>query len=315
MIPLSISISINRFSIKMSTKNKTEDECKAKGSSSNKNNPIYLKDKILDGKYKLDLDIKGYCRSISTIRFGSHKDTKKSLAFKILSDGAKELFITQKVQKIPNIIELIDSFDEENFTVMVFPLLDKVDLTKLDLIVIAEYINKLLNVLIELEKLEIMHMDITNNNILLYDGEITLIDFGLAKTYDEKITFSGTLGFLAPELRDKNTVINNKLDVYGLGIVFVIMLQPHIKGCYLDLFRKKHFTQKNVNNAINNIKNFVMRKSSGINPLVFDAAHMLLKMIELDPERRFHPKELLEMELMSAFRDKNRFIGTEYKSR
>lgn len=84
----------------------------------------------------------------------------------------------------------------------------------------------------------VIHQDIKPGNILLTDqGEVKLTDFGLGQSTsgeslllsaslrsDEAAGMSGTVPYIAPEIRDGATDLDGRVDLYSLGIVFFEML-------------------------------------------------------------------------------------------
>jgi serine/threonine-protein kinase len=69
----------------------------------------------------------------------------------------------------------------------------------------------------------IIHRDISPSNIMLrYDGEVKLLDFGLAKVTGGELvdesTVTGKLGYMSPE-QLCNEVLDHRTDVFSLGIV------------------------------------------------------------------------------------------------
>lgn len=91
----------------------------------------------------------------------------------------------------------------------------------------AMYMHKILKALNHCHKENIVHRDIKPNNIMVTtDGEVKLIDFGLAKQfskpYEKLKTFAGTPYFISPEVIRGN--YGKECDIWSLGIVFYLIL-------------------------------------------------------------------------------------------
>lgn len=115
-----------------------------------------------------------------------------------------------------------------------------------------DYTYQLFEVLSELEKLNIVHRDITPKNILVSsDNVVKLIDFGISRKTKEgrtkDTTILGTAGYAAPEqFGFMQTDIRS--DIYSVGIVFHEMLtgkMPEGNKCICDDY--KEFIQKCIN--------------------------------------------------------------------
>ena len=73
------------------------------------------------------------------------------------------------------------------------------------------------------ERLHLIHRDVSPQNILIsFDGEIKLIDFGIAKLANTDLTQAGHLkgkfGYMSPEQVQGNE-LNHRTDIFSLGII------------------------------------------------------------------------------------------------
>ncbi|MBI3185874.1 MAG: protein kinase [Myxococcales bacterium] len=93
--------------------------------------------------------------------------------------------------------------------------------------------------------LELVHRDVTPRNVLLsVDGEVKLIDFGIAKGRESSSRtpsgfVKGTLGYLAPEQIQLRKV-DRRTDVYAAGVTlfhFATLVPPLQRGSKAETYR------------------------------------------------------------------------------
>lgn len=162
----------------------------------------------------------------------------------------------------PNIVRLYDAFDDCYYFHVVLEycsggeLLEKIKKQgKITEDVTCKYMEKMLKAVNHLHENNISHRDIKPQNFLFEnnseDAELKLIDFGLSKQFKRDnidrtrmTSFVGTPLYIAPEVINGN--YGEKCDVWGLGVVFYLMLTgtypfdgPKASDIYKCVMREK----------------------------------------------------------------------------
>ena len=118
---------------------------------------------------------------------------------------------------------------------------------------IKRIIRELLLALESLHRMDVIHRDVKQSNILWQDNTLTLIDYDLA-TWNQQgrkhFTVHGTLGYIAPEILDferdhskRPEYYDSKIDIYSAGVVFGSLLfnvpENDVSETYVRAFRQK----------------------------------------------------------------------------
>lgn len=148
--------------------------------------------------------------------------------------------------KHPNIIKVVESFEENNTA---YYAMEYVDGGSLDDMIVQnnglmeadclKYAIQIATALEYMHSQKMLHLDLKPNNIMLHkNGEIILIDFGLAKQFDEngKPETSTTIGHGTPGYApleqssykgDANGEFPATMDIYAFGATMYKMLTGH----------------------------------------------------------------------------------------
>lgn len=208
----------------------------------------------LDTKFNRLCAIKEYMpseyskRSNNTLNIEPFSDTKSKNVFahgrEKFMDEAKTLL---SLQGNPAVVNIYAYFSQNNTAYLVMEYLDGMDLRKrarlnagkIDVDFAYEVFVTIASSLIEIHKKNILHRDISPENIIVTnDGRIKLIDFGAARNYvslqNKGMSILLKPGFAPPEQYNTNGNQGPWSDVYALCATFynVVSGQPLVDALY-----------------------------------------------------------------------------------
>lgn len=184
------------------------------------------------------------------VRAAVHKQTGTEVAIKIINKSklsAEDIGLTKREIEIlklcqhPNVIRLLDTFENPDYIYIVMELLRGGDLYeyiskkqfRLPESRVRNIIHSLATALYYLHSYGIVHRDIKLDNVLIVDesddSDVKLVDFGLSKMIgpnEYALEPYGTYGYAAPELLQQNPY-DASVDIWGLGVVLYILLAGH----------------------------------------------------------------------------------------
>lgn len=191
------------------------------------------------------------------VKLGVHKNTKLRVAIKTIkkenlkNKQDQELVKTEidimKLCRHPNIVNLLDHFENSEYIFIVMEYIQGGDLTKyvnkyyggknnktLPEKRVAELMKQLASGLQYLHRYGIIHRDLKPDNLMMTErsvtSEIKVMDFGLSKMmhHGEKVADGfGTLSFVAPEVLIRKPY-NSKVDVWSLGVIIYNLLSGEL---------------------------------------------------------------------------------------
>ena len=139
--------------------------------------------------------------------------------------------------------------------------------------------------------LSLIHRDVTPHNIMIsFNGDIKLIDFGIAKVSGIDLTNSGVVkgkfSYMSPE-QISGFKIDNKSDIFSLGVVLWELLAG-----------KKLFSGTNIQSVFGKIRDCrlpnISHVRSGISP---NLVMILKKMLEKNSNTRYQQADSIERDL------------------
>ena len=152
------------------------------------------------------------------------------------------------------------------------------------------------------QPLNLIHRDVSPQNIMLsFDGEIKLIDFGIAKIADTNLTRAGHLkgkfSYMSPE-QAYGEVVDERTDIFCLGIILWELLTD-----------KRLFASQNELTSLKKVKNCDIPDAQKISPEIpTELNNIINKALSKNKNSRYKTAAKLEQDL-SVFLNKN---YTEY---
>lgn len=246
---------------------------------------------------------------LSTIEFGIRIADFMPLAFKtvpVAGLAEKELELLHGLRQLPHVIQLQDSFVNDNGdTVLVLPMLKPFDVHAVNknLCSVRKTMRQVLTGLAAVHAKDIVHLDINPSNLMVTHAkrDVVVIDFGLSMTVDrsaaeKSIPVCGTTGYIAPEILRPSAYGEYDAmaaDLYSLGIVLGEMLEAYIPDCDLHYFGSKYLGLENTNQTVAALKEFIGQGAMYPKVLV-QAADLLQNMLQENPKDRRSAQDLLD---------------------
>ena len=253
----------------------------------------------------------------STIFKGNHKDFKNEILIKVLKTDAptesqltrfeNEYSLTHNI-KIKNVRKVLKIAQFSGKNALLLEYFDgntlknihsqkKENLKNKNLLSIAINIAQTIG---EIHEQNIIHKDLTSNNILVNKFEqITIIDFGLSAKYNFKAQgqtnatgLQGTITYISPEqTRRINRGIDFRSDLYSLGIILYELFTQQLPFQYEDSLQliHAHISKKPI-------------PPHEVNPLVPKIlSDIILKLLSKNPEERYQSAFGLKHDLEFVF--------------
>jgi serine/threonine protein kinase/tetratricopeptide (TPR) repeat protein len=164
---------------------------------------------------------------------------------------------------------------------------------------IVKYITQIAKGIEKAHSKGIIHCDIKPTNIIITEDDIAkIVDFGIAKIASEeklisKDRTSGTIAYMSPE-QVSNANIDARSDLWSLGVVFYEMLTKQLPF-------QDSYNEALMYSIINEEPKSISEQNPDVPP---ELEKIILKMLEKDPDVRYHNISGFRSELKSYKRSK-----------
>jgi serine/threonine protein kinase/tetratricopeptide (TPR) repeat protein len=187
----------------------------------------------------------------------------------------------------PNIISVLDyGFDADGQPYVTMELLERaVPITlaaeRVDLAGRVELLVQLLQAITYLHRRGILHRDLKPSNILVADGTVRVLDFGLAIERGRRAVAAGTVGYIAPEVLAGEPT-TERADLYAIGVIaFELLSGAHP---FHDTDERRALEKNRISEAK---LRFAPELHAEAAPLIeAGLADLVERMIAREPERR-----------------------------
>ncbi|MBE7449416.1 MAG: serine/threonine protein kinase [Kofleriaceae bacterium] len=147
------------------------------------------------------------------------------------------------------------------------------------------------------ERLELVHQDVTPGNVIvLYSGQVKLVDFGVAKirTSHDASLVKGKAGYLAPELFEGASA-DRRSDVWALGVVL-----------WESLVLRRLFAARTEEETFARIRAGDIQPPSKLSlGITSDLDDVCLKALARDPAARYQTAKAMHDDLVAVLRAAN----------
>ncbi|KAK1395342.1 Protein kinase domain-containing protein [Heracleum sosnowskyi] len=235
----------------------------------------------------------------------------KSVDKRLLSDDSidrqclyNEAKIMQVLAPNPNVIQVYDVYEDENWLHLVMELCNSPDLycrvseRVFDESEARSVMVPLMEAIAHCHRLGVVHRDLKPDNVLFDEwNRLKLADFGSAECVRENELLSGVVGtpyYVAPEVLSGRNY-NEKVDVWSAGVILYVMLTgvaPFYGNSATEIFDA----------VLRANLRFPARYFHSVSPAVKD---LLRRMLCKDASRRFSAEQVLGHPWMQGNREMN----------
>lgn len=212
---------------------------------------------------------------------------------------ANEISIMQSLQSHPNVIQLLEVFENESTVFMVLEYASTGDLLKyirgkqqLPLDTIRRILVQLVLALQHIHSRGVLHRDVKLDNILLNDQlDCKICDFGVSRFMTpQELIFEkcGTPAYLAPEVLQEKGYSGFKADIWSLGVLTFYLVTGQMPFKAQNVEELKQF-------ILHNELDFSSDKMDSVSRDLFQ------KMLNKDPEQRIALGDILKHPFVSEY--------------